>query len=105
MYGSSSDTVMGYYPPRVAGWRWLYEHQVGVSTPSGAVSTRETTVFVPGLSELEMYGRIYDPGMGCYPPRVAMALRTSGCGFHAVRGGIDPGDHRFRPQFVGFVYI
>ena len=49
-----------------------------------------------------MYGRIYDPGMGSYryPPRVVLALRTPGWGFHNVRGGIDPGDHRAYPQFV-----
>ena len=34
------------------GWRWLYEPQIGVSTPCSTVSTRETTVFVPGLVEL-----------------------------------------------------
>ena len=34
------------------GCHWLYEPQVGVSTPWGTVSTRETTVFDPGLSEV-----------------------------------------------------
>ena len=33
-------------------WSWLYEYQFGVSTPWGAVPTRETTVFVRGWSEL-----------------------------------------------------
>ena len=28
-----------------------------------------------------------------------------GWGFHTVRGGIDPGDHRFRPRDVGFVDV
>ena len=31
----------------LAGWRWLYEPQVGVSTPCGAVSTRWTAVSYP----------------------------------------------------------
>ena len=31
-------------------------------------------------------------------------LRTPGCGFHSVRGGIDPGDHCFCSRFVGVVY-
>ena len=44
-----------------------------------------------------MYGRISDSGMGPYPPRVALALRTPGKGSHIVRGGIDPGDFRFVP--------
>ena len=52
-----------------------------------------------------MYGMIYDPGMGSYPPRVVLALRTPGWAFRIVRGGIDPGDHRFRPRFVGVVYV
>ena len=34
---------------------------VGVSTPCAAVSTR--SIFVPGLMESRMYGRIYDTGM------------------------------------------
>ena len=74
--------------------------EVGVSTPCGVVSTRGTTVFVPDLMELQIYGRIYEPGMGPYPPRVAPAKRTPGWGFHTVRIGIDPDDHRFRPRFV-----
>ena len=41
-------------------WRWVYEPRVGVSKPCGAVSTQATTVFVPGSSELQMYGIIYD---------------------------------------------
>ena len=41
--------------------------------------------------------------MGSYPPRVALAPRTPGWVFHAVRGGIDPGDCRFRPRFVRVV--
>ena len=52
-----------------------------------------------------MYGRIYDPGMGSYPPRVSLALRTPGWGFHTVGDGVDPGDHRFRPRFVGGVNV
>ena len=48
-----------------------------------------------------MYGIISDSGMGSYPPQVALGLRTSGWGFQTVRGGIDPGDHRLRPRFVG----
>ena len=70
----------------------------------GAVSTLETTVFVPGLSELQIYGNISDPGMRHYPPRVALALRTPGWGFHTVRSGVDSGDRRFRPRFVRVVY-
>ena len=28
-----------------------------------------------------------------------------GWGFHTVRGGIDPGDHHFRPRVVGVVDV
>ena len=92
-----------------AGWRWLYEPQlgvkqaasgVGVPTPCGAVSTRGTIFFVLGWLELKIYGRISDLGTEPYPPRAVLALRISGWGlamsqwswgFHTVRGGIDPG--------------
>ena len=52
--------------------------------------------------------------MGPYSPWAALDLRTPGwglassqCGwdFHALRGGIDPGGHRFRPRFVGVVDV
>ena len=52
-----------------------------------------------------MYGRIYGPGMGSYPPRVVLALRTPCWGFHTVGGGIDPEGHRFRPRVVGVVDV
>ena len=63
----------------VPGRRWLYSRApanqrsadgVGVSTPRGAISTRGITVFVPGMSELQMHGGISEPGMGTYPPRM-----------------------------------
>ena len=38
--------------------------------------------------------------MGFYHPRVVLALRLSGQGFYTMRGGIDPGDHRFRPRLL-----
>ena len=57
--------------------RWLYEPQQsaisgwgGASTPCGAASTPEITVFVPGFMELWIYERTSDPGMEPYPARV-----------------------------------
>ena len=50
-------------------------------------------------------GRVTLLIMGSYLPRVAMVLRTPGCGLHTVQGDIDPGDHRFRPRFVGVVNV
>ena len=85
------------------GWRCLDEPHVGVSTSWGAVSARENTVFVLGVLELSLYGRISDPGMGRYLYRMAMAPRTSGWGFHTVGGGIDQGDQCFGPRFVNVV--
>ena len=61
-----------------------------------------------------MYGRISDPGMGVYRPRVVLALFSSprqsaigrrGWGFRTVRGGFDPGDHGFHPRVVGDVDV
>ena len=71
----------------------------------GAVSTRGTPVFVPVLLELWMYGIISYPGIGSYPARATPALRTPGWIFHAVRGGIDPGDYHARPRYAGVVKI
>ena len=71
---------------------------------------RGITVFVPELSNLYIYGGIYELRMGACRPRVALALFSSpsqsaigrrGWGFHTVRGGFDLGDPRFRPQVVG----
>ena len=47
-----------------------------------------------------MNERISDPGMGPYPPRVALALRTPVWGFLTVRGSTALGDDRFRSRFV-----
>ena len=62
----------------------------------------------PGVLGLKVDGRIYDPGMGPYPPRLALAPRTptklqcaSQLGYHTVRSGLDLGNHRFCPRFVG----
>ena len=44
----------------------------GVSTPLGAVSTRENSVFFPRLSKL--IGMTPGPGMGPYRLRVELAL-------------------------------
>ena len=61
-----------------------------------------------------MYGGIFDPGMEPCRPRVALDLLSSpsqlaigrrGWGFHTMRGGFDPGDHRFRPRVVGVVDV
>ena len=57
--------------------------------------------------------RISETGMGLYPPVVALPLCASpsqsgvsqhGWGFHAVRGGVDPGD-RNRSRVFGAVDI
>ena len=38
------------------GWRWLYESQVAVFTPFGAVLTRGTAVFVTGRGNFAVGG-------------------------------------------------
>ena len=106
------------------GVHWLYERSTanqrsasgpGVSTPFGAVSDRGITVLVPRLSEMYMYvwkhfssrdenlsspgcaGSIYD----CQP----ISDRPVGLGFPHPAGQFGPGDHRFRPRFVGAVDV
>ena len=34
-----------------------------------------------------------------------LAASQLGCGLHTLRGGIDPGDMRFRPRVVGVIDI
>ena len=50
----------------ISQWGW-------VSTPCEAMSTWGTTAFVPGVLKLQIYSNIYDPGMGPYPSRAALA--------------------------------
>ena len=103
-----------FIPP---GWCWLHEHQVGVSTPCGEVSTWGITVFVPGL----WWRWVYKPQV--WVPHSCEAVSTRGTIFFVpvfwcrwlyepqvevstpCKGGIDPGDHRFRPSFVGVVDV
>ena len=44
------------------------------------------------------------PGAGSMSPS-QYAITQLGWGFHTLRGGIDPGDLRFRPRVVGVVEI
>ena len=60
-----------------------------------------------------MCGKIYDPGMRPYPPRVRRkstnpsqsAIDQWGWGRHTVRGGIDPRDQLFVPGVLGVVDV
>ena len=47
-------------------------NESGVSAPCGGVWTRAITVAVPGLLEMYIYGRVFDPGTGLFPPRVRL---------------------------------
>ena len=86
---------MGNYPLRVreasalareatVAARWFYEPQlvkqsrggVGVSTPRGAVSNQEISVFVAGLLKLSRYGKPSYPEMRPYPPRERRQLHV-----------------------------
>ena len=60
----------------------VYEPQlVKASTPCCVVSTREKSVFVPGLLALVGYGKIYGTGMGPYLHRVR---RNAPCTFDGL---------------------
>ena len=92
-YGRISGPVMGTYPPRVrrdlgvgprgnsrralatkAPTNQQLASAVGVSIPHGKGSTRATSVFVPGLLELYIYGQISHRGIKPYPPRMRRDL-------------------------------
>ena len=85
----------------------------GVSTPFGAISTWGMAIFRPRLAGIYISGRISDPGMGPYPLRARRnstklsqsAIGRWRWGFHTVRGGVDPGDHFFRPWLVDVAHV
>ena len=47
-----------------------YSLNGNVEAPCRVVSTRGISVLVPRSLKLYLYGRIHDPGMGFYHPRV-----------------------------------
>ena len=46
-------------------------------------------------------GTVYPPSAAGFTNPSQSAISQWGWGFHTVRGGIDPGYHRFLPRFVG----
>ena len=50
-------------------------------------------------------GPLSSPGAADCTNLGQLAMGRWGWGFYTVRDGIDPGNHRFRPQFVGFVHV
>ena len=86
IYRRISDPGMEPYPRRVALALGSPNPRLGFPHLARAVSTRETTVFVPSLLELYMYGRIHDlilPGLRWLSePQVGV--------FTSCEGSIDP---------------
>ena len=68
----------------------------------GGVDPVDNSIFVPGVSELQICGRMSEPRRRAYPPRVALALRApanqrSACGI-AVSipcGAVSTRENRF----------
>ena len=50
-------------------------------------------------------GIVYSPGAGGFTNPSQSGIGQWGWDFHNVRGGINPGDHRFRLRFVGVVDV
>ena len=115
----NSDPGMGTYPPQgaLALCTILSQSAIGqlgggFHTVRGGSDPRDHRSRPQVVRVVKVW--IYNPGMGTYPPRGALALCTIpsqsaigqlGWGRHTVRGGIDPRDHRFRPRVVGVVDI
>ena len=59
----------------------------------GVVDVRKTFCSEDGIE--------YSPGAGGFTNPSQSAISQWGRRFYTVRGGIDPGDHRSRPRFVG----
>ena len=91
----------------------------GVSTSCAVISTHSITAFVPGVLGLYVCGRIFSrdgtlSSWGCCGASTLSRGETlpawwfceseqtseqlTGGGLHTVQGGIDPGDHCFRPR-------
>lgn len=75
-------------------WCWLCDRdpanqwsavRVGASTPCGTFSTMWISVLVPRWWIIYIYGGVYDPGMGSYRPRVALANARAN---HLSAGGV-----------------
>ena len=107
MYIGISAPGIGRHPPRVA--MALRTTRLGFHIVRDGIDPGDYRflLWFIGVVYIYMYicGRISDPGIGSYPPRVALALRTQGYSFHTVRGGIDPGGHRCRPRIIGAVDV
>ena len=99
------------YPP---GSRWSTINGARVSTPWGVVRTRGTVVFVLGALGCRtckyMEGNP-KRGSGTILPVLRWLYEPQpicdqyGWDFHTVRGGVDPGDHRFHSRGVGVVNV
>ena len=93
-----------YFFRLLGGW-------VGVSTLCGVVSTWDIYGFVPLLSEFTCMERFPAQRRGPVPPAGSMNEPQAfidwpaPLGFPTVRGGVDPGEHRFRSRDVGVVEI
>ena len=106
--------------PGCAGF--IYEHQPISDRPVGLGFPHHAGRCPPGGTPLSSHGcricrcmevvliRGWEPilpGMRwLYIIRAPANQRSaSGAGFNTVLGGFDPGDHRFRPQFVGVLKV
>ena len=98
---------MGPYPPRVtvalrAPANERLTNGIGISTPCGVVSARENSIFVLGVSELQGYGRMPEPGWGPILPGLpshyapqSIGDRLVGLAFSHRAGRCRPGRIRF----------
>ena len=111
MCGGIYDSGMRPYPPRVALAQQNPTNQrsvrgVGISTPCVVVSTTRISVFRPGWFEMLTYGRISDPGMGPYPPRLPLAPPTPADQRSTNRIGVSkPCGAVFTEEFTVFVPV
>ena len=99
---------------------WLHElwpisdQRMGVGFHTVRGDIHQENQFVPEMLNLQIYGGLYDPGMGYYPPRAQRDLNIGPRG--NSRRALTPGEvsapygavstrggHCFRPRVVGVV--
>ena len=86
----------------ISQWGWSSH------TLRGRIDPGDHRIRPPSVGVLDAWkdlssgdGILPSPGGACSTNPSQSTISELGWGFYIVRGGIDPGDYRFRPRFIG----